>query len=51
MKLWLDWLKFQDTKLIETTVGFPREERIETMVRFSLIIRQKLIETTVRFPR
>ena len=38
-------------KLIETTVGFPREERIETMVRFSLIIRQKLIETTVGFPR
>ena len=38
-------------KLNETTVGFPREKKIETIVRFALIRTLNLIETTLGFAR
>ena len=49
VKLWIDWLKCTNIKLLKQRLDFSFENKIETMERFPKIQGQKIVETMVRF--
>ena len=50
LKLWIDWLKCTEKKLLKQGLDFPLENKIETMDRLAKIYDQKLLRQRLDFP-
>ena len=50
LKQRIDYLQWRAKTMVETTVRFPFEKRIQITNRFLAIEGQKIVEATVRFP-